>query len=299
MSKRPAAKPTKPSAPTPPTKIKSNPIIRPRVIPPVAPPPERPAVISARNTAERPGRRVKVEPIAEEPRQSRKPERKPEPSPAKASGRKVKVQDANRDDYTDPIEIKTEAPLPERATRRRRVEVRDDVPDEHGDDSQTPRPNRLTRRAMPARDESQSVAISDGLGGAKFVRMLNKARRVVGVLPSFVAERLVDGYKFISGEPTVPLTGGPDDCVPGMRVVRARDYDRPENIIVAMELWRDAMLDDIENRDGNITKESLKGRNADVIIKRLTAMLDAPENIGLVYGVVPKGHAQAVVSYSM
>jgi len=196
----------------------------------------------------------------------------------------------------DPPPIETEAPMPIRRTRVRR----EDMPAEPEQNEDAPRRNttvgfvpRAARRTRTGSTEERAGAHNPVESGSRFVRMLNRDRRVVAVISNFVPERLTEGYVFIEGEPVIPTTSGPEDSCPGIKRPRARDYTHAQNVFDAIELWRDAMLDDLEV----MSPESLQGRNGDALIRRLTSILENPSSLGMVYGTAPGSEAAKAIGY--
>lgn len=196
----------------------------------------------------------------------------------------------------DPPPIETEAPLPIRRTRVRQDEV--PTPEPVNEDA-TPRNMtvgfvpRAARRTRTGSSEAAPGAHNPVESGSRFVRMLNRDRRIVAVISNFVPERLTEGYVFIEGEPVVPTTQGPEDSCPGLTRARARDYVWPVNVFDAIELWRDAMLDDLEV----FPPAKLQGRNADALIRRLSSILENPASLGMVYGTTPGSEVSKAIGY--
>lgn len=194
-------------------------------------------------------------------------------------------------DDTPPSPIKTiSVPAPRRTTRKPVVvekpeevgkERRSDLPD-------IPRESRRTRREAVVENKEPH-----DIDSSRFVRMLNRANAVVGVIPNYVPERMTEGYRFIDGEPTIPTRSGPENSVPGMKKIKARDYSHPEGLFDAILLWRDAMLEDIDD----MPEEKLVGRSYEGIIRRLTSILDEPQTFGHIYGAKPTGALARALGY--
>ena len=199
-------------------------------------------------------------------------------------------------DPADPPVIETEAPMPTRRTRTKRPpepERQKPEPEEDDREKLTGFGNRATRRTRMVQVKDRPEQHDAVESGSRFVRMLNRDRRVVGVIANFVPERLTEGYRFIEGEPTIPTRTGEEEKCPGVKTIRARDYDYPVNIFDAIQLWRDAMLDDLET----MPTGSLKGRSAEGIVRKLTSILDDPSAFGMVYGVAPTGKISEAIGY--
>lgn len=220
------------------------------------------------------------------------PDRNAKPTPVVSAGNKPNPEV----EISDPPPIKTEAPMPVRRTKMRRPDATDEKVDEKKDEkefSDEQAAARARRRTRRSEERERPEAISSVESGSRFVRMLNRDRRVVGVIANYVPERLTENYRFIEGEPVIPTRTGPEDSCPGLKKLRARDYDYPVNVFDAIQLWRDAMLDDLDEFD----REDLKDRQHDGIIRKLTSILDNPSAFGMVYGVAPTGKVSEAIGY--
>lgn len=193
-------------------------------------------------------------------------------------------------DDTPPEPIKTVAHLPPRRTSKKAPVEKPEATGKSRGLSlpDIPRESRRTRRdAVPETQDPTDIDSS------RFVRMLNRANVVVGVIPNYVPERMTEGYRFIEGEPTIPTRSGPENSVPGVKKVKARDYTHPEGLFDAILLWRDAMLEDIDD----MPEEKLSGRSYEGIIRKLTSILDEPQTFGHIYGAKPTGAVARALGY--
>lgn len=249
-------------------------------------------VISSGNTATIVAPPPKVPAKKAAPKPIAKPAPKAEPKPtAMTRVRKITVKPIEEEETGEPqpIKIKVEGVDDDKPTRRVKRAPRPPEPDD--EDAQPAKPAKPLSRvaAMVARTEVKPPISDDteGFVGARFVRMLNRDNRIVGVTAGFIGERMMEGYRFIEGEPTIPTRTGPDDRVPNMKKVRPRDYPRPENLFNALEIWRASMLDDMDNAEGLIESHRMIGRDCSALIKRLTSYIENPALVGHVYGEPP------------
>lgn len=268
-----------------------------------AAPPKRPRIGSSISQGYRPSPPPPIAPapiIAPPPP---KPAAKPNPKAAKLDPklpmtrvRKITVQPIEQEEETGeptPLKINIEGMDDGKPTRRVKRAPRPPEPEE--DENGNPKPPKPISRvaALAARSEARPPMSdeADTTSGARFVRMLNRDNRVTGVTAGFVAERMTEGYRFIEGEPTIPTRTGPSDQVVGMKKIRPRDYPRPENnsIFDAMNIWRAAMLDDLDNVEGLIDPARLKGRDCTALVQRLGRIIENPAELGHVYGEMPRG----------
>lgn len=232
-------------------------------------------------------------------------------SPPKAAEKAKKgatVRPVAVEEAAPPPPIKTEAPVGKRRTqyKKQRDEPVREVDEEEEQarsdreknrranrqqtlDSISPRAARRTRGSKP-KQADEEVGVESG---SRFVRMFNRAGRVVGVIANYVPERLQEGYRFIEGESVIPTRTGPLDSVPGVKKPTYRDYDRPDSIMDAIELWRDAMLDDAED----FPDEKLAGRDYANLVTRLSAILDNPMVFGRVYGPTPNAEIARAMGF--
>lgn len=209
---------------------------------------------------------------------------------------RVRIKPVEEVPTPPPPPIETEAELPARRTRiRKPLKV---IKDEDSEDRMegehaanfVPRAVRRTRKsAEPVRPAATDPVET----GSRFVRMLNRQKRIVGVIANYVPERMTEGYRFIIGESVIPTRTGPEDSCPGLRKIQARDYDWPQNAFDAIELWRDAMLDDLDD----LSPAQLAGRDHEGIIRRLTGILQNPSTYGMVYGSAPTGKVAESLGY--
>jgi len=200
------------------------------------------------------------------------------------------IEPEEDDSEPTPTKIKIEG-IDEDERPYRRVK-RAPRPKDDEDEQPKPDPKPQTRVAALSKRTETRPPISEeteDVQGARFVRMLNRDRRVVGVTAGFVAERMMEGYSFIEGEPTIPTRQGPQDRVPGMAKVRPRDYPRPLHMFEALDIWRLSMLDDMDNIEKLIDPRRLVGRDCDALIRRLGGIIENPALLGHVYGEPPKG----------
>lgn len=208
--------------------------------------------------------------------------------------RKITVRPIEQEEETGeptPLKINIEGVDDGKPARRVKRAPR---PADDDDDQPKAEPKPISRVAAMMKQSEAKPPMSEETNdsaGARFVRMLNRDNRVVGVTAGFVAERMTEGYRFIEGEPTIPTRIGPDDRVPGMKKIRPRDYPRPENnsIFSAYEIWRLAMLDDMDNIEKLIDPERLKGRDGRALIQRIGRIIENPAELGHVYGEMPRG----------
>lgn len=255
-------------------------------------------------------RRPKVGPVIspgnnttpERPKPSPKPIAKPvkpTPAPALAKGamtrvRKITVQPIQEEDESgdpQPIKINIEG-VDSGEGPSRRVKRAPRPPEPEDDDGPKAAPKPISRVAAMAQRTVVKPPIADETEefvGARFVRMLNRDNRVIGVTAGFVGERMMEGYRFIEGEPTIPTRVGPDDRVPGMKKIRPRDYPHPENLFNALEIWRLSMLDDMDNVEKLIEPQRLIGRDCAALVRRLGRVIENPAELGHVYGEMPRG----------
>lgn len=256
--------------------------------------PKRPrvgSVISTGNTAT-----IVAPPPKASPKIAAKPIAKPAAKVAAKPAamtrvRKITVKPIEEEETGEPqpIKIRVEGVDDDKPARRVKRAPRPPEPDD--EDAQPAKPAKPISRvaAMVARTEVKPPISDDSEGfvGARFVRMLNRDNRVVGVTAGFIGERMMEGYRFIEGEPTIPTRTGPDDRVPNMKKIRPRDYPRPENLFNALEIWRASMLDDMDNAEGLIEPHRMVGRECRALIQRLTSYIENPALVGHVYGEPP------------
>lgn len=275
--------------------IEQEPVRIARATPPKiakAPIPKRPVVGAVVSN----GNKTAPAPAVSKP--APKPIAKPSPKPAPVKGamtrvRKITIKPIDQEEETGdptPIKINIEGIDPD-GRPARRVKRAARPADDEGDKPKV-EDKPISRVAAMARRTEVKPPIADeseGFVGARFVRMLNRDNRVVGVTAGFVGERMMEGYRFIEGEPTIPTRVGPDDRVPGMKKIRPRDYPRPENLFNALEIWRLSMLDDMDNVEKLIEPQRLIGRDCAALVQRLGRVIENPAELGHVYGEMPKG----------
>lgn len=117
------------------------------------------------------------------------------------------------------------------------------------------RPRKPPSDTKPAPAAKQKIkpinsvdpTIHSSVTGVPFVRMLHPAGRIRPVIATFIPERLMDGYRFLEGEPTVPRTKGrpgiPDDEAVA-RHPRARRVNPMHSIKDARNYWIRCMEED-------------------------------------------------------
>lgn len=118
---------------------------------------------------------------------------------------------------------------------------------------------------------SDNTEEGDGDHGVKYVRMLNLVGLVRPVDVDHVADRLCDGYFFITDEPAVPrVTGDPQRCdgesQPGFTIRPFMDGGRPTSIEQAMKMWLHRMTQDRYRFEG---RKDLLWRFADQLREKM------------------------------
>jgi len=259
---------------------------------------EKSKTVTSPRAATHKGPRVIVRPVSVSP-----------PKPDEKAKKRQTVRPVAVEEAAPPPPIKTEAPIGKRRTQYKKPpkdapvqEVDEEEEQSRSDREKNRRANRqqaldsISPRAARRTRGSKPKASDDEVGvesGSRFVRMFNRAGRVVGVIANYVPERLQEGYRFIEGESVIPTRSGPLDSVPGIKKPTYRDYDRPDSVMDAILLWRDAMLDDAED----MPEEKIQGRDYANLVTRLSAILDNPMVFGRVYGPTPNAEIARALGF--
>lgn len=133
-------------------------------------------------------------------------------------------------------------------------------------------------QAAPKPEPVKAKADDDSTGEA-FVRMLNRNSVVVAVRANDVPDRVLTGYQFIYGEPTVPRShGNPDRCDktgPGWVPFPRPGGSGLQKITEAVSYWIKCMQNDRAEKD-TISPDvdwSWLDTRADVMLRRYSELL--------------------------